>query len=108
VRTIFIDAPMDVLTKEETISLALDAIRSGDKITHCALNVAKLVRMRSDAALRDDVSSADIVGIDGMGIVWGARLAGIHVPERVSGIDLMLSLLRECAIHGSACRSYPW
>lgn len=99
-RTIFMDAPMDVLTKAETISLALDAIRSGSKITHCALNVAKLVRMRSNAVLRDDVSAADIVGIDGMGIVWGARLAGIGIPERVPGIDLMLSLLQECAGYG--------
>lgn len=99
-RTIFIDAPMDVLTKAETVSLALDAIRSDCKVTHCALNVAKLVRMRSNATLRDDVCAADIVGIDGMGIVWGARLAGIPVPERVPGIDLMSSLLEECARHG--------
>lgn len=99
-RMTFIDAPMDVLTKAETVSLALAAIRSSRKATHCALNVAKLVRMRSNATLRDDVSAADIVGIDGMGIVWGARLAGIPVPERVAGIDLMLSLLAECASRG--------
>lgn len=99
-RTTFIDAPMDVLTKSETVAIALDAIRSGGRVTHCALNVAKLVRMRSNATLRDDVRAADIVGIDGMGIVWGARLAGIPVPERVPGIDLMLALLEECARHG--------
>jgi len=99
-RTTFIDAPMDILTRAETVSLALDAIRSGSKVTHCALNVAKLVRMRSNATLRNDVGTADIVGIDGMGIVWGARLAGILAPERVSGIDLMLSLLEECASRG--------
>ncbi|MHB2266470.1 WecB/TagA/CpsF family glycosyltransferase [Aliihoeflea sp. PC F10.4] len=99
-RTTFIDAPMDVLTKAETVSLALAAIRSGKKATHCALNVAKLVKMRSNAALRNDVCAADIVGIDGMGIVWGARLSGIPVPERVPGIDLMLLLLDECARQG--------
>jgi N-acetylglucosaminyldiphosphoundecaprenol N-acetyl-beta-D-mannosaminyltransferase len=100
VRKIFIDAPMDALTREETVSLALNAIRTGHKVTHCALNVAKLVRMRSNATLHDDVCAADIVGVDGMGIVWGARLTGILVPERVAGIDLMLSLLEECARHG--------
>jgi N-acetylglucosaminyldiphosphoundecaprenol N-acetyl-beta-D-mannosaminyltransferase len=99
-RTTFIDAPMDILTRAETVSLALQAIRSGSKVTHCALNVAKLVRMRSNATLRNDVRAANVVGIDGMGIVWGARLAGIPVPERVPGIDLMLSLLEECAGRG--------
>lgn len=99
-RMTFIDAPIDVLTKAQTVSRALDAIRSGGKVTHCAMNVAKLVRMRSNAILRQDVCAADIVGIDGMGIVWGARLAGIRVPERVPGIDLMLSLLAECASRG--------
>jgi N-acetylglucosaminyldiphosphoundecaprenol N-acetyl-beta-D-mannosaminyltransferase len=99
-RSTFIDAPIDVLTREETISRALDAISRRSKITHCAINVAKLVRMRSNATLHDDVCASDIVGIDGMGIVWGARLAGIKVPERVSGIDLMQALLAECASRG--------
>lgn len=99
-RSTFIDAPMDVLTREETVAYALDAIDHHDKVTHCALNVAKLVKMRSNAALHADVCAADIVGIDGMGIVWGARLAGIKVPERVSGIDLMQALLAQCAARG--------
>lgn len=99
-RATFIDAPIDVLTREGTVSRVLDAIGRRGKVTHCALNVAKLVRMRSNATLRDDVCASDIVGIDGMGIVWGARLAGIPVPERVSGIDLMQALLSECASRG--------
>ena len=99
-RSTFIDAPIDVLTREGTVARVLDAIGRRGKVTHCALNVAKLVRMRSNATLRDDVCSSDIVGIDGMGIVWGARLAGIPVPERVSGIDLMQALLSECAARG--------
>lgn len=99
-RSTFIDAPIDVLTLDQTISRVLDAIRQRNKITHCAINVAKLVRMRSNATLHDDVCASDIVGIDGMGIVWGARLAGIEVPERVSGIDLMQAVLEQCALNG--------
>jgi N-acetylglucosaminyldiphosphoundecaprenol N-acetyl-beta-D-mannosaminyltransferase len=99
-RSTFIDAPIDVLTRDETVSRVLDAIGRRGKVTHCAMNVAKLVRMRSNATLRDDVCASDIVGVDGMGIVWGARLAGIPIPERVSGIDLMQALLAECASRG--------
>jgi N-acetylglucosaminyldiphosphoundecaprenol N-acetyl-beta-D-mannosaminyltransferase len=31
-----------------------------------------------------------------MGIVWGARLLGLHIAERVTGVDLMLHLLDLC------------
>jgi N-acetylglucosaminyldiphosphoundecaprenol N-acetyl-beta-D-mannosaminyltransferase len=99
-RVEFLDTPIDVLTMEETIAAAVSAMRSRRKLTHVAINVAKLVKMRTDPQLCADVSEADIVGIDGMGIVWGARLLGIAVPERVSGIDLMMGLLSECAKHG--------
>ncbi|HAI30724.1 MAG TPA: hypothetical protein DCM48_14530, partial [Thalassospira sp.] len=59
---------------------------------HC-LNATKL-----PAALRDDrlfsaLSRADCLSADGMGIVWAARLLGIKVAERVTGIDLMTDLL---------------
>jgi N-acetylglucosaminyldiphosphoundecaprenol N-acetyl-beta-D-mannosaminyltransferase len=35
-----------------------------------------------------------------MGIVWAARLLGIDVPERVTGVDLMNGVLRLCAVKG--------
>src|SRR5690606_24350272 len=99
-RAVFLDCPIDILTFRETLDTAVSAMTTGKKITHVAINVAKLVRMRSDAQLRADVTGADIIGIDGMGIVWGARILGLAVPERVSGIDLMNGLLDECARRG--------
>jgi N-acetylglucosaminyldiphosphoundecaprenol N-acetyl-beta-D-mannosaminyltransferase len=66
---------------------------------HVAMNVAKLVKARRDPELFHDVSEGDIVGVDGMGIVWGARALGIAVPHRVPGVDLMQRLLAICAAH---------
>jgi N-acetylglucosaminyldiphosphoundecaprenol N-acetyl-beta-D-mannosaminyltransferase len=63
------------------------------------MNVAKLVKAQRDPELRRDVVESHIVGVDGMGIVWGARALGIKVPERVAGVDLMESLLAVCAAH---------
>src|SRR5215203_3073179 len=93
----FLGAPIDVLTLEETLSTVVWAMRTGQRTSHVALNVAKLVGMRSDPVLRADVSTSDVVGIDGMGIVWGARLCGIPASERVAGIDLMEAMLVACA-----------
>ena len=64
------------------------------------MNVAKFVNMRADPVLAGDVITSDLVGIDGMGIVWAARILGLPVKERVSGIDLLVQLLSLCAKEG--------
>jgi N-acetylglucosaminyldiphosphoundecaprenol N-acetyl-beta-D-mannosaminyltransferase len=99
-RTEFLGVPIDALTFDETVAQAVDAMRSGRMTQHVALNVAKLIKLRHDADLRRDVIESDIVGVDGMGIVWGARALGVHVPERVPGVDLMQQLLAICAREG--------
>ncbi|WP_280326412.1 WecB/TagA/CpsF family glycosyltransferase [Pseudomonas sp. BN102] len=75
----------------------IDAIRNAivrDKFTqHVVVNVAKIVHMGSDSTLRESVTSCDIINIDGMGVVWGARFLGHKVPERVAGVDLFHELL---------------
>lgn len=60
---------------------------------HVVVNVAKIVKMQSDKALRDAVASCDIINIDGAGVVFGGRLLGYSIPERVAGIDLFHELL---------------
>jgi N-acetylglucosaminyldiphosphoundecaprenol N-acetyl-beta-D-mannosaminyltransferase len=99
-RARFLDAPLDLLTQAQTLEIACSAMRERRPTLQVSLNVAKLIRMREDAELRADVLSADIVNADGMGVVWGARLCGVEVPERVAGVDLMTSLLDLCSREG--------
>jgi N-acetylglucosaminyldiphosphoundecaprenol N-acetyl-beta-D-mannosaminyltransferase len=99
-RESLLGCPIDILTMTETVELARNSMRDRKRLQHVALNVAKLVNSRSDAVLAADVANSDLVGIDGMGIVWGARLLGLPVPERVAGIDLLSELLAVCADDG--------
>lgn len=99
-RQIFLGCPIDILTMAETIELARQAMRSRQRLQHVALNVAKFVNMRADPVLAGDIITSDLVGIDGMGIVWAARILGLPVKERVSGIDLLVQLLSLCAKEG--------
>jgi N-acetylglucosaminyldiphosphoundecaprenol N-acetyl-beta-D-mannosaminyltransferase len=84
----------------ETVELTREAMRSGKRLQHVALNVAKLVKMRGDPVLAADIISSDLVGIDGMGIVWAARWLGLPAKERVAGIDLLTEVLSLCAGEG--------
>lgn len=92
--------PIDILTMAETVNRAHEAMRTGKRLQHVALNVAKLVNMRTDPLLAADVMGSDLIGIDGMGIVLAARWFGIPVKERVPGIDLFHEILALCAKSG--------
>ncbi|SPB14048.1 UDP-N-acetyl-D-mannosamine transferase [Caballeronia novacaledonica] len=85
-------------TMDETVSLIADRLEAREFTQHVVVNVAKLVHMKRDRALAESVQACDVINIDGMGVVWGARMLGHDVPERVAGIDLFCRLL-EAAAH---------
>ncbi|MCG7545300.1 WecB/TagA/CpsF family glycosyltransferase [Pseudoalteromonas sp. MM17-2] len=89
----FLNAPMDSATMTETVTVIRDHIKDGHFLQHVVVNVAKLVNMQRDAELADSVKACDIINIDGMGVVWGARACGHDIPERVAGVDLFHELL---------------
>lgn len=99
-RRVFLDAPIDCLTMTETLAAIETALRERTLLLHVCLNVAKFVAMRSNQELDRDVRASHLISVDGMGIVWAARLLGIAVPERVSGVDLMDRVLALCAAKG--------
>jgi N-acetylglucosaminyldiphosphoundecaprenol N-acetyl-beta-D-mannosaminyltransferase len=96
----FLGIPIHALTMDETLGYVQVAMRRGEPLRHVAMNVAKFVKLRDDCELRNDVLNADIVGVDGMGILVGARLLGVRIPERVAGVDLMERVLALCAMEG--------
>ncbi|WP_223441946.1 WecB/TagA/CpsF family glycosyltransferase [Pseudomonas sp. BF-R-19] len=89
--------PMDVLSMDKTVEYIHDAVAAGRFTQHVVINVAKLVNMRDDFQLSESIRSCDIINIDGMGVVLGARFLGHTVPERVAGVDLFHELLKMSA-----------
>lgn len=68
---------------------------------HQCLNAVKLPQAQKHAELYHALQNADCLSPDGMGIVWAARLIGIPVGQRVTGIDLMTALLPRFAKSGT-------
>ncbi|WP_295799701.1 WecB/TagA/CpsF family glycosyltransferase [uncultured Microbulbifer sp.] len=87
------NVPLDVATMSESVTAIAKRVDDHRFTQHVVVNVAKLIHMQRDTELSASVKSCDLINIDGMGIVWGARLLGHDVPERVAGIDLFYALL---------------
>ncbi len=94
--------PMDSATMDETVSMIGKNVHEGIFTQHVVVNVAKIIGMRKDPALDQSVRACQFINIDGAGVVFGARMLGYHVPERVAGVDLFYHLLKM-----SAHRGYP-
>jgi N-acetylglucosaminyldiphosphoundecaprenol N-acetyl-beta-D-mannosaminyltransferase len=94
--------PVDVLTMDETVEAARELVRRGGVQQHVAVNAAKLVEVQRNPALREVISSCDIVNADGQAVVWSSRILGTPLPERVAGVDLFERLVEAAALDGSS------
>ncbi len=90
----------DGLDMETVLSRAHDAMITCRPFRIADINVAKLVELRVDPAFRLTVLTADAALVDGMGVLWGLRLLGARIGERVPGVDLLDRVAALCAAQG--------
>jgi N-acetylglucosaminyldiphosphoundecaprenol N-acetyl-beta-D-mannosaminyltransferase len=92
--------PLHAITLAQTVDRIGELLRSGGRHQHVCLNAAKIVALRDDPTLAAIVRDCSLISADGQSIVWAARMLGVEVPERVTGIDLMDALLARAADQG--------
>jgi N-acetylglucosaminyldiphosphoundecaprenol N-acetyl-beta-D-mannosaminyltransferase len=92
--------PFDRLTMGAAVERCV-AWCLGPRVAHTVItaNAATVCLMRRDPNLREACRNGDLVLPDGMSVVWTSRVAGLPVPERVSGADLMVRLLEAASAH---------
>lgn len=91
---------IDIIDKHqalEKINEMISAKKGGQVIT---LNAEIAFQAQKDEKLRSLINGADLVTPDGIGVIWGGRQLGYDFPERVTGIDLMVSLCQKAADMG--------
>ena len=81
------------LTAKLAVGVIETSIEKKEQTHIGVVNAAKIVKMNSDSLLRNDVFASDLIFADGMSVVWASRLLRRPLPERVTGIDLMMSIL---------------
>jgi N-acetylglucosaminyldiphosphoundecaprenol N-acetyl-beta-D-mannosaminyltransferase len=84
---------MTKLRLDNFVGMAEEFIHSRTPHYIVVVNAAKVVKMRFDKELDRSVRSADLIGADGVPLVWASRLLGNPLPGRVNGTDLMYKLL---------------
>ena len=92
----FLNCNLDLLTMDETVKYIDDKIQNNNFIQHVVVNVAKLVNLQKDKELFKSVNNSDLINVDGMGIIYGAKFLNFEIEKhhKVSGIDLFFELIK--------------
>lgn len=86
--------PIAAVTMKQALDYIHNCIANKRHTQIGVVNAAKIVNMKRNPELGRDVMTSDIIFADGMSVVWASRWLGKPLPERVTGIDLMMQLLK--------------
>jgi N-acetylglucosaminyldiphosphoundecaprenol N-acetyl-beta-D-mannosaminyltransferase len=92
--------PIHVLDEAASVSAIIEALEVGDGGWVITYNSDILRRFTRDPAFAELAREATLNVADGMPLVWAARLAGVRLPGRVCGSDLLSSLSARAAHAG--------
>ena len=84
---------IDALTMDETISEVEKIIARGVPTQHVVINANKVNLMNEDPELKRIVNECPLINADGISILWAAKVLGVPIKDRVTGIDLFLNLV---------------
>lgn len=99
-KSFFFKVRVDKISLEQTLNQCEEFIRTRVPHQIVVVNVAKLVKAKKDKDLRRIINNADLVGADGVPLVWISKLLGDPIPGRVNGTDLMGKLVERAAERG--------
>lgn len=94
--------PIWNVTMEEAVAVAFKCIDEGRAASIATANAEMVMRSQSDKELAGILQHADLVVPDGAGVLWAAEQQGKRFKQRVTGVDLACSLLREAAARQTA------
>ena len=87
--------PLAAVTMAQAVDwcLAHVALAAPSPALLVTLNPEIVVQAEQDSALAEALRQAQLTVADGVGVVWAARRAGLTIPGRVPGVELMQALL---------------
>jgi len=89
--------PIDRLTLEGAVAAIDELVSSGRGGAVFTPNVDHVVEYQDNARLREAYEAASLSLVDGIPVLWASHLLGEPLPQKVSGSDLVMPLLRHAA-----------
>ncbi|UPA31291.1 WecB/TagA/CpsF family glycosyltransferase [Terrisporobacter glycolicus] len=99
-RVKFLNTYVDALTMDETLDKIQEYIDNKECVQHVVINAGKVNLMQENKELTQIVNECPLINADGQSIVWGSKILGNPLPERVAGIDIFTGLVRISAEKG--------
>jgi N-acetylglucosaminyldiphosphoundecaprenol N-acetyl-beta-D-mannosaminyltransferase len=91
---------VDKISLDDCVRYIDEAIPKHESCHIVLVNSAKIVKAKFDQELASIIRTADLVGADGVPVVWASKLLGEPLPGRVNGTDLMDRLIELAARRG--------
>ena len=88
------------ITLDEAVEFLLQKIREQTPAYVVEVNVDVVVKMETDPVLRQITDNADLTLVDGQPLIWISKLYGRPLKMKVSGSDLVPTLLQAAAKEG--------
>lgn len=89
--------PTDVVTLDEAVSRVREMLSHNKPHFIASVNPEICLAARDNTLLRETLKAADLGIPDGIGIILASRLCGGQIRARVTGIDLMQTLVKLAA-----------
>ena len=99
-RMTFGPLPIDAVTREQALDAVEDLVRRGEGGSIFTPNVDHVVLADEDDRMRAAYARVSLSLVDGMPLLWAARLLGQGLPEKISGSDFVVPLLERAAERG--------
>lgn len=93
-RVKFLNTYVDALTMEETLEKIQEYIEEKKCVQHVVINAGKVNLMQENKELTQIINDCPLINADGQSIVWGSKILGNKLPERVAGIDIFTELVK--------------
>jgi N-acetylglucosaminyldiphosphoundecaprenol N-acetyl-beta-D-mannosaminyltransferase len=88
---------IDSLTFSQAVDEIERLVDSGKGGSVFTPNVDHVVQVEKNLALRAAYDDVDLSLVDGQPLVWASRLLGAPLPQKISGSDLVMPLMRRAA-----------
>ncbi len=91
-RVYILGSLVDKVSHQDALEIIEKFISEGKPRHIITANAEIIYRGVLEKKLSRTINKADLVTADGAGVVWAARYLGNPVPEKVSGIDLLVAI----------------